>query len=287
MLHDGDNLRLRGAARDLSTYAEGRGTILAEGSIEVELDGDRTLASITTSPSVPGSESLVGRHVGRGFRAAAAALLPAELVAQPVSLLLDDLPVAAIISGYSRLYGSGDGLSSGAAPGIKADICAGWQADGSLMTSIRDGSGMQMIETIAPRIEDPEDELSWHEMPELARGVMRRRRIVDLSVGEGVALWAWFRDTHGAPDGGKTVLHEYEVEGRIEEKYGPLSACVATPRVLPFPDCPAAAASAGRLVGRPLSDISQRVRSEFRGITTCTHLNDLFSSVGAVESLLA
>lgn len=50
MLLEGDRLILSGAARDLRTDGEGRAEVIAEGSIEVELDGERTLRSITTSP---------------------------------------------------------------------------------------------------------------------------------------------------------------------------------------------------------------------------------------------
>ena len=315
MLHDGDMLTLRGVARDLATDAEGRGTVLADGSIEVELDGDRILLSIQTTPELPGSDSLIGLHVGRGFRAAATAILPDEMVAQPVALLLDDLPVAAIVSAYSRTYEISDddgsesesGSDSGSADGeggrpntllntsqVMLDICSGWRSDGELMASLRDGDGMSLVAPTVPEDEDLDDPLAWHEMLPLGRGVMRRSRIIDLAVGDptdtsghDVALWAWFRDSHCSVDDHKTVLHEYEVAGRIEPNRGPLSECIATPRVLPFPDCPAAAASAGRLVGFPLSEISHHVRKEFRGVSTCTHLNDLFRSVGDVESLLA
>ena len=54
---------------------------------------------------------------------------------------------------------------------------------------------------------------------------------------------------------------------------------------LPWPECPAAAASASRLGGQPVANLRDVVRQEFTGITTCTHLNDLLRSLADVATL--
>ena len=59
----------------------------------------------------------------------------------------------------------------------------------------------------------------------------------------------------------------------------------ATPRVLPWFECPEAAASAGRLAGRSLDSLRAGVRAEFLGATTCTHLNDMLRALADVEIL--
>ncbi len=64
-----------------------------------------------------------------------------------------------------------------------------------------------------------------------------------------------------------------------------MTASQAVPRVLPWVECPEAVASAGRLVGHTIGTIRQLVGREFRGVTTCTHLNDLLRSVDDVEPL--
>jgi hypothetical protein len=69
-------------------------------------------------------------------------------------------------------------------------------------------------------------------------------------------------DDGGAGDGGSRIV-----------------ACVATPRVLPWSECPQAAASAGRLVGQRVGDLRALVRDDLVGTSTCTHLNDLLSSL--------
>jgi hypothetical protein len=60
----------------------------------------------------------------------------------------------------------------------------------------------------------------------------------------------------------------------------------ATPRVLPWQECPGAVASAERIAGMTLSDLHFRVRQELSGTTTCTHLNDLLRSVADAEALI-
>ena len=66
---------------------------------------------------------------------------------------------------------------------------------------------------------------------------------------------------------------------------GTYVTCSAVPRVLPFVECPVAAASADRLVGQSIEATRDYVRRELRGTSTCTHLNDLLRSLGDVGTL--
>ena len=59
----------------------------------------------------------------------------------------------------------------------------------------------------------------------------------------------------------------------------------ATPRVLPWAECPRAAASAGRPRGQSLLDVREDVRAGFIGRTTRTHLNDQLRSLADVVEL--
>jgi hypothetical protein len=56
--------------------------------------------------------------------------------------------------------------------------------------------------------------------------------------------------------------------------------------VLPWFECPQAAASAARLTGRPLAGLRPAVRAEFLGPTTCTHLNDTLRALEDVAALI-
>jgi Protein of unknown function (DUF2889) len=62
--------------------------------------------------------------------------------------------------------------------------------------------------------------------------------------------------------------------------------CQATPRVLPWRECPQAAASAQRLAGMSVVGLRRQVREELTGPTTCTHLNDTLRGLEDVEHLV-
>jgi hypothetical protein len=61
---------------------------------------------------------------------------------------------------------------------------------------------------------------------------------------------------------------------------------VAEPRVLPFPECPAAADAVGALVGSEVRVLARVVPGTLTGIASCTHLNDLLRALGGVGGLL-
>jgi hypothetical protein len=116
---------------------------------------------------------------------------------------------------------------------------------------------------------------------------MRRARRHDLWRDEDGVLRvdAFFRDSHMASDGVETVVHEYTVEASVDDESGVVLACEATPRVLPWIECPEAANSAGRLVGMSLKGLRPRVRAELIGPSTCTHLNDTLRELEDVLAL--
>ncbi len=67
---------------------------------------------------------------------------------------------------------------------------------------------------------------------------------------------------------------------------GTVLTCTATPRVLPWVECPAAAASAARLAGLSVAGLRDHVRTTLIGTSTCTHLNDTLRSLEDVAALL-
>jgi hypothetical protein len=257
-------------------------------SCRAMLSADRTLVLLDLVPDSAWSVGLVGRPVGRGFRAAV------DQVCEPGSLrsvLLTELPVVAMLAGYGTLY-SGllpGPLSDQFIDGMPVDVCAGWAEAGSMMVHIR---GQREIPTPdGPEV--PADREGWHPMPDLAAGALRRQRLIERT---GDEVWTMFRDTYARPDGTTSVLHEYTVKAIVSDDSsddisgdgkgddngdggGRIVACVATPRVLPWGECPQAAASAGRLVGQRVGDLRALVRDDLVGTSTCTHLNDLLSSL--------
>jgi hypothetical protein len=72
----------------------------------------------------------------------------------------------------------------------------------------------------------------------------------------------------------------------VDTDSGVIVESVATPRVLPWQECPGAVASAGRITGMTLQELHFRVRQELSGTSTCTHLNDLLRSIADAEALI-
>ena len=287
MLLHPQGLRLIGAARDLVTGTDGETSVAAASTVAAELDGFHVLHALETTPADERTDGLVGRPVGRGFRAAVdGAFATAEDRASPLYLLLDDLPVAALISGYTRLYSGEVGGGMADAGLIRADICSGWRSDGTMVVSLRTKGTIPVpIGPPPPDLTPPGDALAWHDIGPLPAGAMRRRRLVEVADGDPMRVFAMFRDTHVDRDGLETVLHEYVVTATLDPARLVLDECEAQPRVLPWNECPFAAASAHRLDGHHVDELRSLVRAEFRGTTTCTHLNDLFRSLGDLGPL--
>lgn len=232
-LHDGWSVVLDGAARDLRTGADGA-EVIGQASVRAAVATDGTLESLTIDPNGGDPAPLLGVPVGGGFRDAVHAAFPDEVAAAtPLVLLLDDLPVAALISGYARLY-RGDIPASTAAQTMKSDICSGWRADGTMMASVDAGTGVPVtIGPPAPSIplEVAADQLGWHPIGPLPDGAMRRRRLIDVvDEGETLGVNAMFRDTHVGPDGSETVLHEYALTATIDVASMVFTRCKAVPR---------------------------------------------------------
>jgi hypothetical protein len=118
---------------------------------------------------------------------------------------------------------------------------------------------------------------------------MRRRRRIDAHAADAgrVSIDAMFRDTYVRSDGVETIIHEYTLDVVVDAETGIIVESRATPRVLPWQECPGAVASAGRITGMTLHDLHFRVRQELSGTSTCTHLNDLLRSVADAEALIA
>jgi len=208
----------------------------------------------------------------------------------PQRLLLDDLPMATLISGYAALYNGKieidrEQLRAGV---LRPDICAGWQSDATMLVTLRSKGHLPLpVGPPAAPFVASDEASDWHEMGPLAAGSMRRRRLIELSRNEHFEVFAMFRDTHVDEDGSETVLHEYSLTAEMDPVTTIVSRCVARPRVLPWRECPTAAPSASRLDGLRPDELGAFVARELRGTSTCTHLNDLLRSLSVLEVLLA
>jgi len=293
-------------ARDLRTGPDLVPSVLGEVRYTARIDGSsRQLVEIDVSPPAPELDGLLGCLVGPGFRARVNQVCPAEQEAGTLlHLLLDDLPGATLVSGYAmQRAGVFNRPRPSDAPGADApspaarmmaaqdDLCAGWAHDGTMMVAIR-ATGDVPVPTgpPAPVLERPDDPWAWHAMEPLPPHGMRRRRRLDVVAPEAAdgpyLLDAHFRDSHWDESGAESVVHEYTVSGTVDRSGGRVLDIGARAHVLPWVECPGALASADRLSGMPVSELRNHVRREFRGTSTCTHLNDTLRSLGDVHVLV-
>jgi hypothetical protein len=252
---------------------------------ETRLSGEIDYTAGWTLRALHGDEprlgELVGGSVRSGFRRRVQEALPEHYAgATRLHLLLDDFPVATLVSGYALSAGGVQhDVSADRAP---ADQCSGWRSDGTIMLTISRHRAIPVV--TGP--EAPEVGAGWHELPPLTPHAVRRARRLDVWQGDGaIEVDSFYRDSHLDADGLETVVHEYTVRARLDPADYTILELAATPRVLPWVECPSAAASADRLLGRPVGELRPLVRKEFTGISTCTHLNDQLRSLADVPAL--
>jgi Protein of unknown function (DUF2889) len=272
-------------ARDAVGLQEGGVNILGEVRVRAHL-AERVIDEIAADPHDARLARLVGKRVGPGFRSAVTKLLPDELErAGLLNLLLDDWVGAALVSGYSTQHaaitlGIEEKLPAGTADRM-AGICAGFAEDASLVPyAKRNGTIPSVHGPVAP----PLDQAGIHTVEPLRPHGMRRFRRLDLCPAGDFD--AHFRDSHADGDGTETIVHEYTVEGSVDTETRTIASVAATVRVLPWQECPGAIGSAARTQGMTLSQMRDRVRADFVGTSTCTHLNDTLRAIADLDALL-
>ena len=293
--------------RDLLTRPGGEGeTEIASASFEVPQDafgllGRFSIPERQRPPAGLDPGSLTGIAVATGFRKALAAIDAQG--ADPGGLwhlLLDDLVGARIVSGLAQQY---EETAAGGGPmhdGIyenpdnlalyQGDICAGWARDATMLREL--GQTGDLPVSVGPPAPDLEgdDPVGWHHIAPLEPHSVRRRRRLDVGPPDdgGVApIDVHFRDSHRDADGLERVVHEYSIAGSLDLRADAISAIDARSHVLPWVECPSAVASAKRVIGVPMGDLRDHVRLELRGVTTCTHLNDVLRSLADLGHLAA
>jgi hypothetical protein len=291
-----------GRARDLVTPAAGPAFPAGAAALRIEAEGmGSPVTTITSDPDAPALAGVTGTPLLAGFRRAAVRAVPEEAAATtPLYRLLDDAPLAYLVSGHALMLDDPPAPNAGAAEAgggrrrhPTADLCAGWQTGGTLLSLLEEnGSLPHSLGPEAPELMVGEDPLAWHDRPVLPARATRRTRRLDVVAGtddEPVRLDVHFRDSYADLDGVERSLHEYTLSAEFDPHSGVVLAAAAVPHALPWTECPQAAGSVERLVGLDLRELPGLVRREFTGITTCTHLNDTMRSLAdawAVLSLL-
>jgi hypothetical protein len=305
MWSDPDDRRtmwIRCRARDLLTTGDGSAHVLGAARVDVRTGGNRVVEEITADPWHSGLEQLVGQRGGGGFRKQIDAAVPGERDAGTLLFyLLDDVPAAALIGAYVWSRFDADGRpradmpapppnSNAVAPTAVAmeNICAGWRTGGTPMQLMTSGRPPIGPTPEAPDLTPADDPFAWHELGELPHASMRRRRRVDVALGDDgeVAIDAMFRDSCRTPDGVETAVHEYTMQATVDRESATITHIHAEPRVLPFVECPSAADNVTRLVGAPIAEFRTSVLATLNGTDCCTHLNDALRALAEVPVLL-
>ena len=279
-------LLLRGRSRDLLTRTgPDDATVLADETVDTVLASDRTVVSVRTAPRPHDLAELVGAGVSGGYRRRLAAAVPTELAAgTPTHLLLDDLVGATIVAEFALRQWSlwaGVGL-----PRRVLGLCTGFGPGSSALNPDGSSTGRHRMTAVEPlpRADDP---AGWHPIPAATGVAMRRARRIDVwRDGGDTVVDAMFQDSSTDPGGGRVAVHEYRIAARADAA-GVLTALSATPRTLPYEECPFAAANLPALVGTRLPDLRRAVSAGLRGTAGCTHLNDAVRALADSPRLLA
>jgi len=276
-------------ARDLRTGPDGSAGVLAEELFEAVVGADRALRHIDHPDGR--LAAIIGAPVAGGFRARAAAAVPDEAERLSLlNLLLDDMPGALLVAGYAMQRHPSWNQQRIPVEHLAgaADQCAGWAVEATILRTV-DDTGIVPTPTTAPVPLHPDDDdpLAWHDRPPLEPGAMRRARRLDLApLDDGrLTFDVHFRDSYVDRDGVEGALHEYSVVGHIAADTHTVLDVAADAHVLPWVECPAALGSAPRIVGVTTDDLRMRVRTDFLGTSTCTHLNDTLRSLADLPAL--
>jgi hypothetical protein len=291
----GETIQLA-VGRDLLTRSDGTTEVLGVIDVRTRLDyaDHYRLTELRANPGPVELQQLVGASVSTGFRAAMTAAAPQQQAeATLLHALLDDLPGAALVSGYAIQHANASPVRKPGAPVLQIEgLCAGFQRGGTIMEQVDADAPIPAVTgPEAPSLIDPDDPLAWHELRPMGAHDMRRWRRLDVMPGPTpdalVEVEAYFRDSHMDELGRETVIHEYTVKVVVDPKTQTIVGSDAVAHSLPWVECIEAEASGDRLAGLPLGGLRPLVRQDFVGVSTCTHLNDTMRSIEDVRALLA
>jgi hypothetical protein len=285
-------LHIAGRARDLVTAGDLTAEVVDESTLDVVVSAERMIEHIVATPSVGGLETLTGALGGGNLRGAINAAVPGEKAAgTALYLLLDDIAGCTLIGGFawSRHPQILAAIDRTRLPvRVMEGICSGFRPGASSL--LADGTMSGLVHNVAavPSIADPDDSVGWHRLPDHPALAMRRARRIDVwREDDRWSIDCMFRDSAWEPDGTEVAVHEYQVSATADPDDGTVMSVVATPRVLPYAECPGAAVNADMIVGVRLRELRAEVLDRIKGIDCCTHLNDALRSLAEVPTLLA
>jgi hypothetical protein len=294
----GTPMHMLGRARDIETDLDGALRILAYDTMDATVGPERTIVDISSEPDRPGIRDLIGARGGGKLRSAVDEALPVDRQQRtPLALLLDDVAGASLVGGFAWSRHNPEWMrgfapeGEGPRPPVQRrtmiGICAGFRPGAAtlLPDGTPRGGGHNVV--AVPPLTDPSDADGWHPLTAMPQVAMRRARRMDVwRDGDVYRVDAHFRDSCSDPEVIEVAVHEYSIEAIIDATTFVVTQVSATPRVLPFAECPAAAPNVGRLVGGQLGDLRMNVLDLLKGPDCCTHLNDALRALADIAALL-
>jgi hypothetical protein len=285
-------MRFAGIGRDLLTDATGAGIVSDQVELQVDIDpAERRILALRSSNADITSE-IAGTRLGRELREAIAHGMRDDLERGAVVIqLLDDLVGAWIVSGVA-LETWGVNTPGPPLRTVRGDrkqmvgICLGFAPGSSGLAA--DGGYAQRVNTPTVEPIGPfNDPLAWHDAPYGSDMSVRRVRRIDVISGSEIEIDSMFQDSSTTPTGGRVGIHEYSVTAQARTTSWELTAISATPRILPYGECPLAAHAVGSLIGTRLPDLRDGVLTRLAGVHGCTHLNDAVRALSGAGQLAA
>jgi hypothetical protein len=256
--------------------------------LDLGVDPAGQILELTTDAVDVDISYLIGRPAGRGLRRALDERDWSTPAARAVRRMLWDVPIVTSLRHQTRLLDHPLAPGGGLLNSAGTDQCSGWRAGGEMLVFAEQNDGrLTMPLTAAVTSADRADE--WVSgLPDLPPMATRRIRstIVGPVAAGRVSVRVAHRDSYTDPDLIERRLHEWTVTTEFDLATRRFADVATAPGRLPWFECPAAARSSRELDGVAASAVEARVSADFRGITTCTHLNDTLRLLADVEDLL-
>lgn len=288
----GTDLQIHGHARDLATPRTGPAEILSTAELSVAISPEREVQSLSLEPGPDHLQELAGVSAGRGFRRALAAAFAADRDPHGLGyFLIEDLPTAGLISTFAlsrrpELLDAFYEISRRPASQIEG-VCSGYRSGGLAIRARAAGLNLDQNIAIVAALADDDDPLAWHDLRVPSDVAMCRRRRLDVwAEADHYRVNAMFRDNTWEPDGDESIVHEYELTATVDATTLTLTSLEATPRVLPYPECPMAVDELQRCIGFDVAGLRTSILDTLRGIDGCTYLNDMLRSLAELPTLL-
>jgi hypothetical protein len=283
---------MEGTARDILTPSKGGAPItVGEGHYTIKASPLREILEIALSPDHANAQEMLGVRGGGASRIALGRIM-GSIEGSPLYQIMDDFAGASLVSGWVQTVWRVDWLErrrenlSDQMRHKMTNICTGFAEGGSSLTAdgSPDSSGQSKTE-VGPLV-NPNDLQGWHHLPQQEGPSFRRARRIDLWKEDGlIRCDVGFQDSGPSPQGTRMAVHEYQVSATVDPMDMTVTSLEATPRILPYRECPGAAANIHKLIGHLVTDFRQDVLNVLPGILGCTHLNDVLRALADVPVL--